>query len=179
MKKCLPMIGLALVLFLLPARSGSSQEKPGKERSPELKVLDHFLGSWDIQFTGPREATDGPVEKVGSRRRWSQGGKVLIFEDDGEEELVMTLTYDAVERQYVGTFLLGGMSGHVEGKWESRSKTMNLVIAMKNGNVYRGDHRFIQREVAEVRGKVFDSFGNLLTELSWKQTLRKSPNKKR
>lgn len=73
----------ALTLTLLSATtfSGLALADEAAERSPELQVLDRFVGIWDVKVTIKPTGGETTTVDVVSHRSWSLGGTFVRFED--------------------------------------------------------------------------------------------------
>lgn len=101
------------------------------ERSPELQVLDRFIGDWDekvtIKPTGGAETTINFV----SRRRWTFGGTILQIEDahnlhDPEaREFQILWTYGPVAKNYPAVLMGGPIRGELTGTCDAKTTTMH------------------------------------------------------
>jgi hypothetical protein len=171
------LMTIILLVFSAIVLSSSAEADDAAKRSPELQVLDNFVGTWDVKVTvKPAEQEAVTFEGV-SHRKWSRGGKFVLFDDPGqEEELHLPITYDPKSRTYPGV-IINGVNGEntgvVTGTWDEDTKTMHFLIGNTNKTKYRGTHRFIRRDYAEASGKVTNADGDVLVELSFKQTRRK------
>ncbi len=159
------------VLALVGAGTARAEDKPN--RSTELQVLDRFVGTWDLKTTVKATGGEATSNDDVSIRSWSKGGKFVIFDDPNDEELIMPMTYDPASKTYPGVMMMGSGRGRVTGRWDARAQTMHLRIENSNGTTYQGTHRFIRDGYAEAAGKITTPTGDVLMELSWKQTRRK------
>ena len=159
-----------LIAIAIPV-AANADDSP--KRSPELQVLDRFVGTWDMEVTV--QPTGGETETFDavSFRSWSQGGSFVVFEDPGQEEVNLPITYDPKTKTYPGVIMIGTSSGLVTGTWDKDKKTMSFAIKYTNKNTYNGTHRFIREDYAEASGSVTDADGKVVLNLTWKQTRRK------
>ena len=121
-----------LVIFSNPNRI-SAEDKP--QRSPELQVLDHFIGTWDHELTIKRLDEIGIEEVTQSTsvdtRKWSAGGTFVMIENSlamkknpDVPELIMMITYDPDTNTYPGCLMSGPSRTLMTGIWNERTDTM-------------------------------------------------------
>jgi len=172
------------------AALGEANDTP--KRSPELQVLDRFLGTWDSEVTISRfnaigQRVETKISDVDTRK-WSAGGTFVIFEnslamkrDPEVPEFIMMITYDPETHTYPGCFMSGPSRTILTGVWNERTQTMHWHGKDLDENKLLGKHQFIGRDRAEASvvttnpasTKTENPFGKLKVEISWKQTRRK------
>lgn len=159
------------IAILVAACSVTAQD----QKSAELQVLDHFVGSWDVKVTVKPAGGEAVTVDAVSHRRWSIGGKYILFDDPGTDgnELQMSMTYDSQTKTYPGVMIIGPAKGSVTGTWSAKTKTMSFEIEHLDGSSYRGFHRFVSEGYAEAGGKVTGADGSPIVEFAYKQYLRK------
>lgn len=152
------------------------------EKSMELKVLDRFVGTWDIDgFYKPVDGERMPFKGV-SHRRWSADGKTIHFDDPGSSPgdpgIQILLTYNPDDGSYPGVTLAGPARGTIKGVWneENLSMTFTGTLAGETGT-FDSVHRFVDADHAEPTGVFKNPAGEVVAELSWKQTRRKQEEK--
>ena len=106
---------------------GIAQDRGPAPRSPELEVLDQFVGIWDLVMTTTIAGREAATSKTVSHRSWSKGSQFVIFEDPGQTEITMLLTFDPQTKAYPGSIMIGPRIGLVIANWDEDKKTMNLV----------------------------------------------------
>ena len=167
-------IATSLTLLATVVFSPAVAADDSKERSPELQVLDRFVGTWDVRVTARPAGGEAAEFDAVSIRKWSSGGKFVVFDDPQEDELHMPLTYSPKSKKYTGVMILGVDRSIVTATWDEKTKTMHFVIeSIDSKTTYKGTHRFIREDYAEAAGKVFNAAREIVTELAWKQTRRK------
>jgi hypothetical protein len=62
--------------------------------------------------------------EVPSIRRWSKGGRFVVFEDPQAEEFHMPITYDPESMTYPGVMMVGPSRCLVTGTWDADTQTM-------------------------------------------------------
>jgi hypothetical protein len=103
-------------------------------RSPELQLLDRFVGTWDHEVTIKTPEGETKGNRVDTRN-WSPGGNFLIFENSIDSkansdipELYFILTYDAYAKRYPECGMNGSYRGLITGTC-IRSKAARERIA--------------------------------------------------
>ena len=162
-------IGAALFTFL----GGTLGADENAKRSPELQVLDRFVGTWDAKVTVKRKRQPSQTIDAVSTRKWSRRGGVLVFEDSSEKELHMSMTFDAESKAYFGAMLSDANRGLVTALWNEKTATMNFVVENVDGSFYRGQYHFVREDYAEASGFITDSKGNVVINVEFTQTRRK------
>jgi hypothetical protein len=163
---------LAITVLAVASIAGTVRAEDTTKRSAELRVLDLFVGTWDIKTTVKPTGGEATTNDDVSIRSWSKGGKFVIFDDPNEDELVMPITYDPASKSYPGVMMIGSGQGRVTGTWDEDTQTMHFLIENANRTTYKGTHRFIRDGYAEASGKITNPAGDVLLELSWNQTRR-------
>lgn len=161
---------------VLGCRTVATAEEDTPKRSPELQVLNSFVGTWDIKTTvKPAGQEPVTIDNV-SYRQWSKGGKFVLFDDPGtQEELHLPITFYPKSGKYRGVIISGTngeFTGVVTGTWDKDTKTMHFLIENTNKTTYRGAHRFVRDGYAEVSGKITNESGDVLMELTFRQIRR-------
>jgi hypothetical protein len=166
------VIGLCAVVSAAMALGGEGPAKP-----PELKLLDRFVGTWDVESVSkPAVWTAKEVrEKLVEVRelvldRWFLEGKSRS--EDGKSGLYSwMMTYDSVRKEYrVWLFASGGFSIHWSGQWDEATSTLSFTGDAGSGVTSKGTTHFIDKDHYEFRliardsdGKVYQDMKNTLT----------------
>lgn len=126
------VLGACLVFLVwqisLTARSQDTAVLP----LPELKPLEHFIGTWEITARLP----DGQSLKGKNVCSWILGGRFLqihttLLSPDGTSsvEMMSLLTYDTQKRVYRRwIFVSNGSVSEGEGTWDEATRTLRMVI---------------------------------------------------
>ena len=148
------------------------------KRSPELQVLDRFVGTWDVHVAiKPVDGEKITFDHV-SERAWSLGGTFVRLEDannlrrTGEKEFQLLWTYDPEAKNYPAVFMDGPNRGELTGTWDEKTTTMHWKGKSPDGSTSEGKHRFIGKDRAEPSGVFKDADGKVVMEISWPQTRR-------
>jgi len=164
-------VGLALAGCSTVSESAAEGDAP--ERSPELEVLNHFVGTWDMKVTATPPTGDATTSDELSIRSWSHGGKFLVLDDPLGEGLHLTFTYDPESRTYPGVMMSGTARHLLIGSWNEDTKTMHWSMKNVDGETtFLGSHRFVRDDYAEASGSIRNADGQVVLKLSWKQTRR-------
>ena len=147
------------------------------KRSPELQVLDRFVGTWDMKFTRkPAEGEKLALDTI-SIRAWTLGGTFVRFEDANNlkfpelQESQMLLTYDPELNNYPGVVMDGPRRFEVTGTWDEKTQTFSLSCPLPDGN-HVSTYRFISASRIESSGTERSRDGKILAEMSYNQTRR-------
>ena len=170
---------LLCLLGLMPGMA-FAQADGAPKRSPQLQVLDRFVGVWGVKATikpvGGKEMSMTFV----SQRSWTLGGTFVHFQDTGHShpqvpEFQLLWTYDPVAKNYPAVFMDGPHhSARLIGTWDEKTKTMHWKGKMGNGVTGEGHHRFIGKDRAEASGLFRNPEGEIVSETSWAHTRRKA-----
>lgn len=148
-------------------------------KSPELQVLDRFVGTWDIigSYT-PAGGEKIPTQSV-ALRKWSTNGTTLHREDpsSGPDDpgVQGEQTYDPEKKNYpgVGTSVLG--NSEFAGTWDEKTRAMSFKGAYKGGGpTFEGSNRFIDADTISTKIVFKNPDGELLFEVSSMQARRKA-----
>jgi hypothetical protein len=165
------LIALALAFFMTASLSGAVNADDA-QRSPELKVLDRYLGEWETEAT-----VKGTGDKSISHqsRKWSRQGKFVLSEElelATKKESHFLVTYDPKVKQYRSCFINEDVAVPLLGTWDEKSQTMHW----KSADVpYQHDmvQHFTAKDRAEWTMTVTSPEGKIVLEISAKQTRRK------
>jgi hypothetical protein len=133
MSNCLTVsVVLASVAFSTVAFADTPQG-PSKE-VPELQVLNHWLGNWDVDMTVKpnADAPKGMRAKGEFAAEWVLNGRFVqqtgtLTPSDGAPAMKVTtlMTYDPRKKVYRSwMFFSTGFVSESEGQWEEKSRTM-------------------------------------------------------
>ena len=143
------------------------------ERSAEVRVLDRFLGTWDVDLTIKVPGEEVATVEGTETRYLSRGGKVVHFENSEDSEFHMLLSHDPEAGNYPGVILAGSFRTLVTGTWDAKSTSMNWKATFPNGAKFTGTYKFIDDRHAESSSSTTSPAGEVLMERTWKQTRRK------
>ena len=165
------------LLGLVPGRA-FTQADGAPKRSPELQVLDRFVGVWDVKNTIKLPSGEEFTNDFVSRRSWSLGGTFLRSQDTNfsnpeAKEFQLLWTYDPAAKNYPAVFMDGPYRGELTGVWDAKTNTMHWKGKMANGVTAEGNDRFIGKDRIEASGVFKNAAGEIVAEISWPQTRRK------
>lgn len=170
---------IALLASLLAVTSLTSVRAedfgPSKD-VPELEVLQHYAGTWDVELTG-----DGSG-KGEATAKWILGGRYLeqsgVLHNAGGPDIWITtlFTFDPGKQKYrVWTFASNGSTGQAEMTWDAKSKVMTSV-APPDANGIRSTNTADFSTPGKERWhfRYTDRDGRQVGEMSGVNTLRKA-----
>ncbi len=151
MKSLVTTIALSFVTATL---LGAQEAKAPQKRSPELQVLDRFLGTWrNVATVNPgsdqAHTTTSTVTRTWTREGTGNFMKEHSVSEEGEEEAHIVYTYDPAGKIYRVTYLSRNSALIIKGTWDEEKRTMKWEGLDLEGNVATGTHRFITRDNAE------------------------------
>jgi len=170
----------ALVLVVTTLLPACLLAEDAPKRSPELQVLDRFIGEWDGEAV-----VKGTGEKTKSveHRKWSRAGKFVLSENwdesaQNKRESHFLMSFDSKTNQYRSCFINEEFTVPLLGTWDETSKTMRW----KSSDVpFKHDviDRFVDKDHVEWTMKVVSPEGDVVLEIIGKQTRRASDPGKR
>lgn len=167
------LIGCWLAMSSLRT-AGADELGPAKD-VPELHVLQHYHGDWEVTI----ENSGGSTGEVAAR--WILGGRYLeqsgvVRNPGGPNMWITTLfTFDTSTRKYrVWTFASNGSTGQAEMSWDAASKTMTST-ARPDANGIRSTNTADFSTPGKERWhfRYTDRNGKQVGEMKGENTLRK------
>src|SRR4051794_38096428 len=164
---------LLLPLVALAAAPAARADDP-PARSPELKVLDRYVGSWDETLTHkpsewmPQAATQTSVTK----RAWAVGNKVMRMDGTWEPakvEFLSLITYDEKTKGYRQWYFdaSGGQPrGEARGTYNPSTDTITWTGTDDDGNTVAGTTTFKDKDTHEWTYKITDKAGKVLLDMA-------------
>jgi hypothetical protein len=155
----------------------SKTEKFDAPLSPEMKVLERLIGTWDtVAVAKPAEWTPKEARTTSTNTRTWVLDKSLVMESsqnsDGKEGLNL-FTYDPKQKAYRHWWF--GSEGHSTKstcQWDDVSETTSFR-SEDNGLTSRGAMRFIDDDHHDHRLVVTDGDGKLYLDMKWTITRSK------
>ena len=172
------LIAIMLTVITAGVVPGILYADDAPKRSPELQVLDRFVGTWDMKFTVKEEGGEKIAMDIVSIREWSLGGTFLRYEDANNlispqmQESQILLTYDPKLKNYPGVTMDGPRRGQVTGTWDEKTQTFSLIAPFPDDVKVEINYRFISESRIEASGTVKDRDGKIRAEMSYNQTRR-------
>ncbi len=147
-------------------------------KSPELKVLDRFVGSWRLeqverQANGDEEKGTGTVVA-----KWSLQGRYIEIRgtgSDGKEGVLEFLTYDSDAGVYKMWLFLPTLPKPLPMtlRWNESKKTFTGKGDLGNGITMQLSVGFIDNDRHEYTATVKDASGNVVVEIKGKMFRKK------
>ena len=164
-------VGLAFAACRTFSGGATTDDTP--QRSPGLQVLERFVGTWDQRMINKTTAEESTSVEI---REWSLEGEFILFEgiqhSDGGPESLMLITYDSNANVYPACVMIGPARSRLTGTWDQQTQTMEWNATDLAGNKTAGNHRFVDSGHAEWSLVVTAPGGEVVADLSGKQTRR-------
>ncbi len=132
---------LCVMLALVSSeRTALAGDEVPTSKIPELKALDHYIGTWDVVIT-----TQGfPFTKGQVTAKWvldgrfiEQNGGLKSMDGSGGPKIKTLMTYDPAKKVYRSwTFLTDGATSESEGTWDAKARIMKSVSRKDEGGGY-------------------------------------------
>jgi hypothetical protein len=165
------IVASAVGVFLLLGSPGEAQEVTTIQQSPELKVLQRFIGSWEFhvvfnpaEWTPERKTTTLAVEV-----EWTLRGRMIeqrcVWAPDNTHGLGL-MTYDAETEEYRSWYFdSNGVIPREEtrGQWDEATETFKWKATSVNGTVTQS-HRFIDKDTFQWTFVFKDSDGKVVLD---------------
>lgn len=150
---------------------GEARAADPTPNSPELRVLDRFVGTWEGQSATARaQWTPKPSESKGSVNtiRWTLNGQYL--EDRGrnpdKSEYLGVWTYDPRLKIYrVWYFLPGAIVLQFPAQWNESAQAFKGTVDIGNGVTMTTTHRFVSKDAYEWSYVAKDRSGKLYLDM--------------
>lgn len=170
---------ITIIPFVLAAAVAShafADDEP--KRSPELQVLNRFVGTWDLDVMLTPSEGDATTEKTSEVRKWSLGGNFVHFQNprtgsDNAPGFHMLVTYDARTKSYPGILTTGADRSLVNGTWDEENKTMTFTGTFSRGGSFDFKNRFLDNGNIKKSGVIKDASGKTVLKRSDMQVRRK------
>ncbi len=132
------LVSQAALVPLLLASLCALAEQPATDVA-ELKVLDQYLGEWDVEIMSSRSG----LKRGKLTARWILEGRFLertaeLLSEDGSSrvELRTLFTYDSDAAKYRSwTFVSNGSVSTAEATWDAEARTMTWVTQPSESGV--------------------------------------------
>lgn len=167
-----------LSLVLASAVAADTPQGPAAD-VPELQVLDHWAGKWDVDMTVKPSGMRGKGTATGE---WVLNGQFLrqtaALEEGGglpASQLVTLMGYDRRQKVYRSwTFHSTGLVSFAEGTWDARTRTMTSTSRdADNGITTTIKATFPEDGVENWSFTSKDRDGKVVSEITGKNTRRK------
>ena len=127
------------LLLLATGMVGQAVNASEPAKPPELKVLERFVGTWNVEAV-TKPAVWTPTEKKEKCVEYNEmvlDGWFLHGSSkttDGKISAIVMNTYDPVKKEYcIRRFTSGGLCDEVTGQWDEATSTLTV-----SGNLGRG-----------------------------------------
>ena len=170
----------AVGVFLLSGLPGEAQEATTIQQSPELKVLQRYVGSWQWQMVSkPAEWTPEKTTATATgKAEWILRGRMI--EDKGvmfDNVHVLALkTYDSDNKVYQQWWFDSNGNiprGEYRGKWDEATQTFTWKGSLPNGITSTRTDRFIDKDTLESTVVFKDRTGKVLMDMEAKAKRKK------
>lgn len=176
------LVSVALVWFpsLVQAQPGPAQEVP------ELQVLSHWIGTWDIDMTVKVGADAAKVSRTKGKAtaKWILDGRFVqqtgtLEAGDGmgmpAMKVTTLMTYDQAKKAYRSwMFYSTGTVSESEGSWAAKTRTMTTTSRDADNNWNTTIKATFPDPATEVwQILVKDGAGKVIVEVNGKNTRRK------
>jgi len=170
-------------------------------RPAEFKVLDRWVGDWDVEITVKANAQNPQGHKANytSQIRWALNDRFLRCEAKGQsmdgdqkiaEAFMWIMTHDPQSKEYASSVFWstvpagaagywgGGQSG--VGTWDEKEQMMSIRSEDKNGIVTLSVTQWIDKDTHRWVQSLTEKNGNVVVEMSGmgKRTPPNPPNRK-
>ena len=191
------LLALAALLLAPPtARSKGADDAAAAaaDRPAELKVLDRWVGEWDMEASiKPNEfMPQGSKSTYATTIRWAINGRFLRCDAEGsgsqgdrkfKDAFMWVASFDPNLKAYTSTVFWanvggggpdmwgGGLRG--VGKWDEAAKTLTIVTNHDNGVVDTSVTTWADADHHGFVSSMKDQAGKVVMEMSGKATRRK------
>ncbi len=160
------IIGTIVAVLILAGISAVAQtSKPSK--SPELKVLDHLVGSWRYEIVEGQVNGDEKRSTATAVTKWSLQGQYIesrVTDSDGKQVALNLMTYDPDAGVYKAwAFYPNSPNPFLfTYRWNESKKTLTGNGDLGNGITLQATTHFISNDRYEFTGTTKDASGNVL-----------------
>ncbi len=145
---------VAMGVLLISGLPGEAREPVTIQQSPVLKVLDRFVGSWELDFV-VKTGSGNTKMKADVTTNWILRGRVIQHKFvwfPGDKHGLGILAYDAEEKAYREWYFDSTGSvprGVRRGQWDEATKTLTWKGSSSNGITRTMVNRFIDNDTYE------------------------------
>jgi hypothetical protein len=170
----------ALATFAAAAyASVAAAEEPAA--SPELKVLDQWIGTWEEESTNKPTPwlPEVQTKTVVTKREWALRHRFVRAEgtwEPDQTECLHLITFDAIAKKYRSWYFDSANTmprGAVTGEWDAEKKTMTWRGVDEGGNKTEGEHKIVDNDHHEWHFAIRGPGGETLLDVSGKSVRRK------
>ena len=164
-----------LAVLILAAPAYAAEPGPATD-VPELKVLSHYVGQWDVKIN----SKETPFESGEVSAVWILDGRFVqqtinlnVINSSTPLKISTMMTYDPDVRKYrFWRFVSNGNVTEASGTWDAKTKTMTLV-GKDTDLTATTTASFAKEGVEEWKIVVKDSSGNDVATVTGTNTRKK------
>ena len=165
-----------LLVSALSCLAGAGAQDTAADRPAELRVLDKYIGTWDVVAGSPED----PAAQGTYTAKWVLDGRFVhttgtLETADGSNDfkLISLMTYDPNAKKYrVWNFMSNGLTSEAEATWDANTQTMTRVT--RYGEVTQtAESDFSQDGVEKWTMVAADSDQNVVSEMKGTNKRRK------
>ncbi|MEE9128483.1 MAG: hypothetical protein V3T84_00565 [Phycisphaerales bacterium] len=159
------IIGTVVAVLIFAGMSVETQA-PKPPKSPELKVLDHLVGSWRYEVVEGQANGDEKKSTATTVTKWSLQGQYIesrVTDSDGKQVALNLMTYDSDVGVYQAwAFYPNSPKPFLfTYRWNESKKTLTGNGDLGNGITLQATTRFIGNDRYEFTGTMKDASGNV------------------
>ncbi len=174
-------IRVATIAFMLAiVHTPCADAQNNAAQSPEMKVLDRYVGSWEETVVNNPAAwtPEKIVTKAITKRQWILNGNMIENKgtwSPGDRTFLHLMTYDAQRKKYVQWYFPEeSPSGQTyEGTWDAKTSTFTFNGMLVEGIHSTGQQKWIDRDTFTWTLKAKDSAGNVVLDMEGKCVRKK------
>lgn len=125
------LFSVIIVVFLpMGMICGVADQKTGRNMSAEFKVLEHYVGAWNIEIIPQDQLAKGiaKAEWILDGRFVQQNGEMQSADGTTRVKITAILTYDQHRKKYRRwAFVSDGVTSEGEGVWDAAARTMTFT----------------------------------------------------
>lgn len=145
------MVRGILTLFLVATVSvRSNGDRPN--RSPELLLLDRFVGTWTVELEVEMEGEIVRRPRYESHVAWSRDGTFVIANEVHEQrEQLTVMRFDTAQRKYRGALFSATEQTPFEAEWNEAKQTFTMEFKEAGDAEATFINRFVSEDEIEIR----------------------------
>ena len=163
------IIGTSVVVLIFGGMSAEAQTP----KSPELKVLDHFVGSWRHELVSRQANGDEKKSTETVVTKWSLQGQYTehrVTDSNGKQTTLALITYDSDAGLYKNWSFVSSSARPILNtlRWNESKMTFTAHADLGNGITMQTTTHFIGSDRYEFIGIRKNASGNVLDEIKAK-----------
>ena len=168
---------IALLFAICCLGQQTSAAEPPKP--PELKVLERFVGTWDVEVVikpavwTPTEKREKSVEvNEMSLDGWFLHGSSKTTA--GKTNAILMNTYNPAQKTYrIWRFMSGGSCEEMRGEWDETASTLTITTDLGHGITQKAAFHLIDKDRREYHIVAKDGHGKVYLDVHGAVTRRK------